>query len=725
MKARFAVFAACWLVAVLAVQTASAASGATPRTPAARKATKLDGRLAAVVRAQATGRGVETARSLGLDVKSGAVRVVAVAASGVGAVESAATAAGGEVEATHAGLVQALVPPSGLEALARSGAVARVRAPHEPFADAVTGQEIALSGVDSFQAAFWNGTGVKVAVIDAGFAGLATRQAEGDIPGGVVTQDMCGGGFSTASVHGAGVAEIVHEVAPQAQLHLICVNSEVTLGQAKEYVKANNIPIVNMSLAFLNAGRGDGTGGPGTVDGIVADARANGVLWVNSAGNYQQRHWSGTFNGPLSRGSLHSFAGGDARNTIVLGNGQQACVFLKWDQWPTSNQDYDLYLVRESDGADVAASEGAQTGSQEPAEGFCYTNPGATGNFGIEIMVWEASQTPRFDMIATFPNLEYRVTAGSLAEPASSPNAMAVGALCWFDRSLRSYSSLGPTIDGRTKPDIAGLDGMSNGTYGTSSNCSGGFTGTSASSPHVAGLAALAKHQNPALTPAQLQTWLEARAQDAGAPGKDNSFGWGRAWVHTFTDTPAYTGLAPQVELLFKKGTTGGCSPLDVATGARLYCPESSVTRDQMAVFIVRSLNLSPLTPPSPTFQDVPASYWAFGEIERLAQQGITGGCQSTPVALFCPTQTVRRDQMAAFLYRARGFSPLSPPPSPPTFQDVPASYWAFNEIEKLYEQAITGGCQTGPPRLYCPADLVTRRSMAAFLIRTFGPPTP
>jgi hypothetical protein len=44
--------------------------------------------------------------------------------------------------------------------------------------------------------------------------------------------------------------------------------------------------------------RGDGSGGAGRPDAIVADARAQGVLWVNAAGNYAQEHWSGTFFDP-------------------------------------------------------------------------------------------------------------------------------------------------------------------------------------------------------------------------------------------------------------------------------------------------------------------------------------------------------------------------------------------------------------------------------------------
>ena len=704
--------------------TAESADHLRAPRPAA-KSQELASSLAEVVRAQkSSGSGVARAQELGLAVSAGRVRVVVEAHAARAAAEEAVRASGGSVEAVYADLVQALVAPAAIEPLSRSAAVAYVRSPHTPVTQAVEGEEIAGSAADVFQDALWSGTGVKVAIIDAGFQGLAARQANGDVPMGVVTQDMCNGGFG-AEAHGTAVAEIVHEVAPGAQLHLICIDSEVTLGQAKDYVKAQGIPIVNMSLAFFNSGRGDGSGGPATVNGVVADARANGILWINSAGNSQQRHWSGNFSGGGGDPDVHDFAPGDEGNTIGLSSGQETCAFLKWDQWPASDQDFDLYLARSSDSTIVAASENFQTGSEPPTEELCYTNPGAAQNFFLAIARFSANVAPRFDLLVTFPDLEYRVLEGSIIEPASSPNAMAVGALCWVDGLLRPYSSLGPTIDGRIKPDIAGLDGVSGGTYGlNTTGCSGagvGFTGTSASSPHVAGLAALGKQQNPALTPVQLQTWLETRARDVYSAGDDIFTGAGQAYVHTFTDTPPWTPLQSWVELLFRKGTTTGCTPLDPNGGSRLYCPNEPVTRRDMAVFIIRSLNETPFDNPTPTFSDVPANMFGYGHVERFYQLGVTTGCAVAPLR-YCPLDPVTRRDMAVFIIRAKNETPFDNPT--PTFADVPAGMFGYGHVERFYQLGITTGCAVAPLR-YCPLDLVDRKAMAAFLIRAFGAPTP
>jgi hypothetical protein len=500
---------------------------------------KLDSQLAALSRIlQERGPGVarDEARTRGLTTSDTRVRVVIEAAPNARAsVAAGAASLGSTTEAEYANLVQAMVPIQALAPLAGRADVIRIAPPAIPVPLTVTGEEVVATGANAWHAAAINGTGVKVAVIDLGFGGLAARQAAGDLPVGVVTQDFCSGSFNGPEVHGVGVAEIVYEMAPGAQLYLLCVGTQVQLGQAKDYAKAQGVHIINHSVGWFNTSRGDGSGGAGTPDGIVEDARNNGILWVNSAGNSAQRHWTGTFSS-ADGDEFHNFTAVDEGNTIQISSGAQACVRLKWDSWPTTAQDYDLYLVRTSDGVFVQESENFQTGTQPPTEAFCYVNPFATQSFEVAIGQFQATQTPRFDLFTSGGStLQYQTAAGSLLEPATAPEAFAVGAICWQNNALESFSSRGPTIDGRIKPDIAGQDAMSSGTYGTFTGCGNGsgFTGTSASSPTVAGAAALVKQANPSFTPAQLQSFLEGRAIDQGAGGKDNEFGSGRLALGT------------------------------------------------------------------------------------------------------------------------------------------------------------------------------------------------
>src|SRR5262249_4292530 len=157
---------------------------------------------------------------------------------------------------------------------------------------------------------------------DGGFTGYRDRQASGDLPATLTTKDLCGGKLEGPDAeHGTGVAEIVYKMAPAAQLFLICVDTEVDLGLAKDYAKSQGIQVVTHSDSWFNSSRGDGSGGPGTPDAIVADAVASGILWVNSAGNRANQHWSGTFS-DTDGDDVHNFTPDDEGNTITISAGK-------------------------------------------------------------------------------------------------------------------------------------------------------------------------------------------------------------------------------------------------------------------------------------------------------------------------------------------------------------------------------------------------------------------
>jgi hypothetical protein len=155
-------------------------------------------------------------------------------------------------------------------------------------------------------------------------------------------------------------------------------------------------------------------------------------------------------------------------------------------------------------------------------------------------------------------------------------------------------------------------------------------------------------------------------------------------------------------------GITTGC-------GNGNFCPEDPVTREQMAAFIIRALGqFNPPAPISQRFGDVPPSNFFYSFINEMAIRQITLGCGG---GNYCPTDTVTREQMAAFIIRALGtFSP--PVPASQRFSDVPPSNFFYNFIDRMAVLGITLGCG---PNIYCPTDPVTRGQMAAFLVRAFG----
>jgi hypothetical protein len=511
--------------------------------------------------------GLSAAREQDLQVSGATVQVIVAAEGGLAPARDAVRAVGGRVDAEYADLVQAYVPVGRLDELATQPQVAQVRPPATAVTASVVDEGVAETNAPSWHADGFTGAGVKVGIIDLGFIGYPAAQVSGDLPGSVTTADFGCGGVQTGTVHGTAVAEIVHKMAPDAQLYLICISSEVNLGQAKDYAIAQGITIVNHSVVWINTSRGDGSGGPGTPDAIVANAKANGILWVNGAGNHAQVHWSGTYV-DTDFDDFHEFTSTSEVNQINLAAGEDTCVFLKWDGWPTTTQDYDLALVRSSTLEFVAVSVNNQSGGGlPPTEALCYHNDSFGQAFAIVIARFSGFATPRIDLFvadATQP-LQFQTLAGSILEPASSPNAMAAGAICWQTDALEPFSSRGPNIAGLVKPDIAGQDAASSSVYGAAAGCNGGFQGTSAASPRVAGAAALVKEANPAFTPAQLQAFLEGRALDLGSVGKDNLFGAGRLWLGTAIPEPptgaTYVPLDPLRILDTRFGTGGLVGP--------------------------------------------------------------------------------------------------------------------------------------------------------------------
>jgi sulfopyruvate decarboxylase TPP-binding subunit len=169
-----------------------------------------------------------------------------------------------------------------------------------------------------------------------------------------------------------------------------------------------------------------------------------------------------------------------------------------------------------------------------------------------------------------------------------------------------------------------------------------------------------------------------------------------------------------EVETIADAGITTGCS-----TSPSLFCPDSSITRGQMAVFLLRAMGHAGHLPAyRGIFADVPASNPFARYIEHLYDHGVTSGCATSP-RRYCPDDSVTRGQMAVFLLRAIGHAGHLPAYRA-IFADVPASNPFARYIEHLYDHGITGGCATNPLR-YCPNSAVTRAQMAVFLVRAFA----
>jgi len=437
--------------------------------------------------------------------------------------ESSLISYGVSIVARSRHLIRVSIPVSILEEVAEKvSGISYIRLPYKPLPLTVTSEGVSLTGASDYHSVGVEGQNVKVGVIDLGFIGLAAAQAAGELPPTVITKDYTGAGIESGTVHGSGVAEIVYDMAPQTQLYLINIGDEVDLENAADYCDANGIRVINHSVGWVNTGWG---AGDGAINEIANDARANGILWVNAAGNAAKRHYQDDFFDPDSD-NWHNFTSSDETNNIQLAGWGYIYAFLTWNSWPYTDQDYDLYLFDNALNL-LAVSQDWQTGTQEPTEAIYYLAPAGT----YHIAVWKFSATGNQKLkIFTFSqDLEHQTAAHSLMAPADATGVMTVAAIDqanWTTGPQEDFSSQGPTNDGRIKPDISGPDRTSGFTYGTT-----GFAGTSASSPHVAGAAALILSSRPSLTANEIQSSLENWAIDMGAAGKDSVYGAGRLYL--------------------------------------------------------------------------------------------------------------------------------------------------------------------------------------------------
>jgi hypothetical protein len=430
-------------------------------------------------------------------------------------------------------VVKVRMPINNLAVVAESvKGISFIQLPNQPHLDVVS-EGVGITNASLYHSAGSLGTDVKVAIVDLGFAGLASAISVGELPDTVMKIDCTGSNCVTSDFlnetepHGTAVAEIIHDMAPGAQLYLLKVADELDLVDAKNYCIANGIKIINHSVGWFNTNFYDGMCYNSNPVCTAENAYENGILWVNSAGNYAQKHYEAVFRDTDSDG-FHNITEDNELIRLYAKAGEPIRVFLTWNAWPTTNQDYDLFLVDDSFNL-LSASRASQNGTQPPTEGIIYIAP-YTGTYFIAIGKYSASSNHQFEIYSSHP-LSPSVASSSLASPADAKHVLTVGAINysnWATGPQEPFSSQGPSNNWLSKPDIVGPDGVSTYTYGTNE-----FSGTSAAAPHVAGAAALLLSSNPSYSVAQIWSSLMDSAIDMGENGVDNVYGFGRLNLQT------------------------------------------------------------------------------------------------------------------------------------------------------------------------------------------------
>ena len=470
------------------------------------------------------------------------------------------------VAVDHVGveMIEAYVPVGALETVAAHADVLSVRMLMPPV-EAVVSQGATVHGSPAWNEDGYTGAGVKVGVIDGGFSGITTLVGS-EVPqpvarcislSGVVTNNLAD--CDRTTIHGTAVVETLVDVAPNVTLYIANVS---TLGQLKETVNwmaAEGVTVINHSIIWLWEGLGDGTViHPDLSLGIVDTAVAAGITWVNAAGNAARSNWFGPYL-DSDGDSVVEFSEGVETNDITVQAGRRVRLSLRWDDaWPYAETDLDLLLLNDDDTV-VWSSRDTQAGESGdiPLESLAFTAQ-QSGKLRVSVIHY-SGELPGWLQLEELDGtpLSIATAAHSIATPAESanPGMLAVGATSWATPTvIEPFSGRGPTLDGRIKPDVVGIDRADTVSYGPS-----GMAGTSQASPHVAGLAALVTQRFPGYGPVEIAGYLRSNASQSCNP--DNVWGYGLAQLPEIVSDdhplPCITSVTPNQVML-------GTSPLTV-----------------------------------------------------------------------------------------------------------------------------------------------------------------
>jgi hypothetical protein len=467
-------------------------------------------------------------------------------------------------------------------------------------------------------------------VLTSSSGGIVGRsfQANSDLEGLPPASPACA--FPGAGGEGTALLEIVHDLAPGARLSFANFDTDLAFNQAVNFLAASN-DIVLDDIGFFGEPYDGTSAVSSNTAAALNNPDFPIRAYFTSVGNDADEHYIGTYtasgvdgtsvSGIANPGRLHLFQrsadttdvlnlGPQPFNVIALPQNGEVAIFLNWnDAFGASANNYDLYLVQQSTGRVVASSTDVQNGRQDPVEVIDYVNRGAQDFFRIVVQnVRDAAQPRNLNIFSFQPecapagpltlappqhdrhnfNTATRSISAQSDAGGSPVSVISVGAICsasaaaaavfnnrvpnescldTTNRTAEYFSSRGPTVDGRQKPDIAAIDGVSVTGAGSFDST---FFGTSAAAPHMGAIAALLLQGAPCLlnrsastigaTPARttVRNLLLNNAVRLSSNTPDNVFGAGRADAFASVKATLPTWHGTSTTLTFDANSTFG-----------------------------------------------------------------------------------------------------------------------------------------------------------------------
>lgn len=464
-------------------------------------------------------------------------------------VEAAIVASNGEPYARVPGFfVEARVPVFALDRVNDADGVTRVsqvtKASLGPSSTQSLQTNPALAQVveGTLQLAPWHeaghtGAGQKIGILDIfGTAELEFAISEGRIP--APTDSLCRQQGRACAVtvrnggpHGVAVAEIIHQIAPDAELYFATVATLGDLAEAIDWFAARGVTVINRSETSEFDGPGDGSG---PTAALVNRAVSQDMVWVSAAGNSAGsenrpgQNWIGEFNDPDGNG-FHNWADGSERMRFTCG----FLLGMRWDDWDTATiaTDYDIWIYDEA--TDPRPESVGQDIQNEPAhQPLEHIDTRCSGPTDVDYLAIRRLgdlQPDGVDQIQILGNqtlMQEWVNTSAATGPGTdsrSTGAIAVGAtVVPSSLELADYSSHGPTFDGRNAVDLAAPSCLPAPNFFTS--C---FSGTSASAPVVSGVIAVMRGANVVNLATEAESLIPRITVDQGIPGPDPQYGHG------------------------------------------------------------------------------------------------------------------------------------------------------------------------------------------------------